>query len=621
MINPANLLLQPVADDTAAPDATGVTAVSPEFARLLHKAGNADPIPTDDSYMEHSHYAGGQTADAVVETLDAKGIAVVTMTRSEQGAAILVANSDHEPKALDWVSTDSAPAIDKAAVESGADELPLPEAKAQASLEPTSNKTLRRGEPLPVGNRLPAGIADTDASAGRMESVPTLPDADTAATNNRLDASQRLAGGQFVTAPAVSVGSEAALTSKTVTAADKGFNPAQQALPSVDPRPAPIPSNHSSVRETAVLPNVPPPAHDEGVSTAELASTAAKTGAPAVASTQHPEHSGQQGARGGDAAQTAAAAITPRTILTGTTANVLASKQSNSSPDGFDYSPKQGLSAEVTASRWRTPSQSALGQAANGISGKPAQRLSTSSPGRPDSGAFEPSTATLEPTAQRSANISQVSASQAVASPLTPVAESLALATGVSGGIATQGAAATEVEAGSVRVVERSTVGSAPVTALQLTLGSAQELGERLGMLLGSGRSLQSINGSQLSIALAPAELGRLEIKLSSGPEQNLQVAITTQHAGTRDLVEAQLHRLRSALDEQGFEKVHIDLRDERGGRSGQQPHHESSQDHLSHRAEQFFYQTTTAEGSKPGGAFVPETVGYALSGGIDAYA
>lgn len=125
----------------------------------------------------------------------------------------------------------------------------------------------------------------------------------------------------------------------------------------------------------------------------------------------------------------------------------------------------------------------------------------------------------------------------------------------------------TESEPLGLRALDKAASAAPPaVTTLQLTLGNRQELGQQLGTLLGSVRSL---TGSELSIALAPQELGRLEIKMTTGPDQSLNVSITTQHAGTRDLVEAQLNRLKTALDGEGFERVQVDLRDERGGRFG----------------------------------------------------
>lgn len=92
---------------------------------------------------------------------------------------------------------------------------------------------------------------------------------------------------------------------------------------------------------------------------------------------------------------------------------------------------------------------------------------------------------------------------------------------------------------------------------LALALGDARELGQELGRLLSRGQ----LDGQRsLSVTLYPEELGRLDIRVASAGEQGVAVTIQAQLPQVRDLLEAQVGRLRAALGEGGFTEVEVDL-------------------------------------------------------------
>lgn len=73
---------------------------------------------------------------------------------------------------------------------------------------------------------------------------------------------------------------------------------------------------------------------------------------------------------------------------------------------------------------------------------------------------------------------------------------------------------------------------------------------------------MSSQNLRSAEIKLDPAELGRLEIKVSVGQEQT-QVTFTSAHAGVRESLEGQMHRLREMLAQQGIQDVDVNVSDQ----------------------------------------------------------
>lgn len=72
--------------------------------------------------------------------------------------------------------------------------------------------------------------------------------------------------------------------------------------------------------------------------------------------------------------------------------------------------------------------------------------------------------------------------------------------------------------------------------------------------------SAQNLKSAE--IKLDPAELGRLEIKVSVGQELT-QVTFTSANASVRDSLEGQMHRLRELLAQQGMQDVDVNVSDQ----------------------------------------------------------
>jgi flagellar hook-length control protein FliK len=73
---------------------------------------------------------------------------------------------------------------------------------------------------------------------------------------------------------------------------------------------------------------------------------------------------------------------------------------------------------------------------------------------------------------------------------------------------------------------------------------------------------LSSQNLKSAEIQLDPAELGRLEVRISLNQEQT-QVSFASPHAGVRDALEGQLQRLREMFNQQGMNLVDVNVSDQ----------------------------------------------------------
>jgi len=73
---------------------------------------------------------------------------------------------------------------------------------------------------------------------------------------------------------------------------------------------------------------------------------------------------------------------------------------------------------------------------------------------------------------------------------------------------------------------------------------------------------MSSQNLKSAEIKLDPAELGRLDIKIDMSQEQT-QVTFTSANAGVRESLEAQMHRLRELLAQQGMPNVDVNVSDQ----------------------------------------------------------
>lgn len=104
----------------------------------------------------------------------------------------------------------------------------------------------------------------------------------------------------------------------------------------------------------------------------------------------------------------------------------------------------------------------------------------------------------------------------------------------------------------------------------RLEFGSDKSLwGQQLGSRI---LTMVAEDVQQARIHLDPPELGSLEIQLSLDKSDELRLQIQTQSPQVRDVLEAQAHRLRESLSEQGMALAEFDVRDmsQRGDHSGQ---------------------------------------------------
>lgn len=74
---------------------------------------------------------------------------------------------------------------------------------------------------------------------------------------------------------------------------------------------------------------------------------------------------------------------------------------------------------------------------------------------------------------------------------------------------------------------------------------------------------LSSQNLKSADIQLEPKELGRLDIKVNMAVDQAAQITFTSGHAGVRDALEGQVHRLREMFSQQGLAQPDVNVADQ----------------------------------------------------------
>ena len=82
---------------------------------------------------------------------------------------------------------------------------------------------------------------------------------------------------------------------------------------------------------------------------------------------------------------------------------------------------------------------------------------------------------------------------------------------------------------------------------------------------------LSATNLKSAEIQLQPAELGRLDIRVNMVPDQQTQVSFMSAHAGVREALEGQMHRLREMFTQQGMGQVDVNVSDQSRGWQGQE--------------------------------------------------
>ena len=82
---------------------------------------------------------------------------------------------------------------------------------------------------------------------------------------------------------------------------------------------------------------------------------------------------------------------------------------------------------------------------------------------------------------------------------------------------------------------------------------------------------LSSANLKSADIKLEPAELGRLDIRVNIAADQSAQVNFVSGHAGVREALDSQMHRLREMMAQQGMGQVDVNVSDQPRNWQGQQ--------------------------------------------------
>ncbi|MFJ4066878.1 flagellar hook-length control protein FliK [Pseudomonas sp. NPDC089996] len=74
---------------------------------------------------------------------------------------------------------------------------------------------------------------------------------------------------------------------------------------------------------------------------------------------------------------------------------------------------------------------------------------------------------------------------------------------------------------------------------------------------------LSSQNLKSADIQLEPAELGRLDIRVNVATDQSTQITFVSGHAGVRDALDSQVHRLRELFAQQGLAQPDVNVADQ----------------------------------------------------------
>ena len=88
---------------------------------------------------------------------------------------------------------------------------------------------------------------------------------------------------------------------------------------------------------------------------------------------------------------------------------------------------------------------------------------------------------------------------------------------------------------------------------------------------------LSSQNLKSADIQLEPAELGRLDIRVNVATDQSTQITFISGHAGVRDALDSQVHRLRELFAQQGLAQPDVNVADQSRGQQQQPGQQESS--------------------------------------------
>ena len=136
----------------------------------------------------------------------------------------------------------------------------------------------------------------------------------------------------------------------------------------------------------------------------------------------------------------------------------------------------------------------------------------------------------------------------------------------------------------SLEALKEGTANGAPenfvskLNALTQAIGQQNQLSARASLVVGQPVPMQqggwseavvdrvmimsSQNLRSAEIQLDPADLGRLEVRISINQEQS-QVTFASPHAGVREALDSQMHRLRELFAQQGMNQLDVNVSDQ----------------------------------------------------------
>lgn len=107
------------------------------------------------------------------------------------------------------------------------------------------------------------------------------------------------------------------------------------------------------------------------------------------------------------------------------------------------------------------------------------------------------------------------------------------------------------------------TANAVPVTPSPLQQPLSMNQGGWTEGLVNRVMYLSSQNLKSADIQLEPAELGRLDIRVNVAADQSTQIHFVSGHAGVRDALDSQAHRLRELFAQQGLAQPDVSVADQ----------------------------------------------------------
>jgi hypothetical protein len=127
------------------------------------------------------------------------------------------------------------------------------------------------------------------------------------------------------------------------------------------------------------------------------------------------------------------------------------------------------------------------------------------------------------------------------------------------------------------QAVTAKTANAVPVTPSPLQQPLAMNQGAWTEGLVNRVMYLSSQNLKSADIQLEPAELGRLDIRVNVAADQPTQIHFISGHAGVRDALDSQVHRLRELFAQQGLAQPDVNVADQSRGQQHKQAQQDAS--------------------------------------------